>query len=321
MFLIIFASIKSIVMTLQQLRYAVAIDRYRSFAAAADALDVTQPTLSGMIGKLEEELDVKLFERSSRKVSTTTIGTKIVEQARRILMETDRIKELVSESKQATSGNFRLAVGPSIAPYILPDFIRIYIADYPQVVLSMEEMRPETMVKALLDATVDAGIATTGHITDGIYEIPLYTERFFVYLSENCRRKLPTFRPEELEHEHLWVMKEVQCLRESSFSFCKGRIGKRHVYEAGNIDTLIRIVDANGGYTIIPEMHLPMLSETQRQNVRSIDGNHLSMRKVSMYIREDYVRERMLNTVTDTLKRFMPTGMMEPALIKNGIRL
>ena len=115
-------------MTLQQLRYAVAIDRYRSFAAAADALDVTQPTLSGMIGKLEEELDVKLFERSSRKVSTTTIGTKIVEQARRILMETDRIKELVSESKQATSGNFRLAVGPSIAPYILPDFIRIYIA-------------------------------------------------------------------------------------------------------------------------------------------------------------------------------------------------
>lgn len=86
-------------MTLQQLKYLVAIDRYHSFAQAAEALDVTQPTLSGMIGKLEEELDVKLFDRTNRKVSTTTIGTKIVEQARLILMEANRINELVSESK------------------------------------------------------------------------------------------------------------------------------------------------------------------------------------------------------------------------------
>ena len=116
-------------------------------------------------------------------------------------------------------------------------------------------------------------------------------------------------------------MKEVQCLRESAFSFCKGRIGRRHVYEAGNIDTLIRIVDVNGGYTIIPEMHLPMLTEKQKSNVRRIEGNHLSLRKVSMYIREDYVRERMLNTITDTLKIFIPQDMMEGALVRNGIRL
>lgn len=105
-------------MTLQQLKYVVAIDRYRSFAAAADALGVTQPTLSGMIVKLEEELDVRLFERSSRRVATTAIGLKIVEQARRVLMETDRIVEMVSESKGSVSGEFRMAVGPSIAPYI-----------------------------------------------------------------------------------------------------------------------------------------------------------------------------------------------------------
>lgn len=308
-------------MTLQQLKYVVAIDRYRSFASAAEALEVTQPTLSGMIGKLEEELDVKLFERSSRKVTTTSIGLKIVEQARRILMETGRLKEMVSESKGDVSGEFRLSVGPSIAPYILPDFIRIYMEDYPQVALSVEEMRPEAIMKSLGDATIDAGIATTGYAAPGIFEIPLYTERFFVYLSESCQRKLPFFNPGQLEHEHLWVMKEVQCLRESAFSFCKGRIGRRHVYEAGNIDTLIRIVDANGGYTIIPEMHLPMLAESQRGNVRRIEGDHLSMRRVSMYIREDYVRERMLNTVTGTLKKFMPAGMMESPLLRNGIRL
>lgn len=308
-------------MTLQQLKYVVAIDRYRSFAAAADALGVTQPTLSGMIVKLEEELDVRLFERSSRRVATTAIGLKIVEQARRVLMETDRIVEMVSESKGSVSGEFRMAVGPSIAPYILPDFIRIYLADYPEVSLSVEEMRPGAMINSLREATIDVGIATTGHAEAGIYEITLYTERFYVYLSDSCRRKLPVFLPEQLEHEHLWVMKEVQCLRESAFSFCKGRVGKRHVYEAGNIDTLIRIVDANGGYTIIPEMHLDALDERQRRNVRRIDGDHLSFRRVSMYIREDCVRERMLNAVCDTLKKFMPRGMMEPSVVKNGIRL
>ncbi len=308
-------------MTLQQLKHIVAVDSHRSFALAAEALGLTQPTLSGMIGKLEDELDVMLFERTSRKVTTTTIGRRIVEQARQILMEADRIKEIVSESKGSVSGAFHMAVGPSIAPYILPDFIKIYMAEYPQVELLVEEMRPEAMVRALNRASIDVGIATSGHAGLGIFEIPLYTERFYVYLSEDCLRKLPVFRPEDLEHEHLWVMKEVQCLRESAFSFCKGRVGRRHVYEAGNIETLLRIVDANGGYTIIPEMHLPMLSDRQRNNVRTIDGDHLSFRKVSMYIRSDYVRERMLNTVVDVMKRFMPAGMLEQRLIDKGLRL
>ena len=308
-------------MTLQQLKYIEAIDRYRSFAEAAVSLDVTQPTLSGMVGKLEEELGVKLFERTSRKVSTTTTGSAIVRQARLVLMEANRIKEMVDEIKGDVTGELRLSVGPSIAPYILPDFIRIYMSDYPQVMLHVEEMRPEAMTRSLIDGTLDAGIATSGLSQAGIFEIPLYTERFFVYLSQGCRRKLPVFNPEDLEHEHLWVMKEVQCLRESAFSFCKGRKGKRHVYEAGNIDTLIRIVDANGGYTIIPEMHLPMLSGQQQANVRAIEGDHLSWRKVSMYIREDYVRERTLNTVADTLKKIVPQHMIDSTLRQRKIRL
>lgn len=308
-------------MTLQQLKYLVAIDRYLSFAMAAEALDVTQPTLSSMIGKLEEELDIKLFERTNRKVVTTNIGSEIVKQAQLILMETNRIHEMVSESKGAVSGEFRLAVGPSIAPYILPEFIKIYIADYPQVKLTIEELRPEAVIKNVKDSVVDAGIASTGYVCPGVFEIPLYTERFYVYLSDDCVRKHPVFKPDNLELEHLWVMKDVQCLRDSAFSFCKARTGKRHVYEAGNIDTLIRIVDANGGYTIIPEMHLPMLSERQKRNVRRVDGNHLSFRKISMYIREDYVRKRMLDTIVDTLKKFMPAGMLERPLVRNGVRL
>ena len=116
-------------MTLQQLRYVAAIDSHRSFASAAEALGVTQPTLSGMILKLEEELDVRLFDRTSRKVSPTAIGARIAVQARKILMETDRIREMVSESKGGISGEFRMAVGPSIAPDIITELIRLYLGE------------------------------------------------------------------------------------------------------------------------------------------------------------------------------------------------
>ena len=152
-------------------------------------------------------------------------------------------------------------------------------------------------------------------------EIPLYTERFYVYLAESCWRKLPTFKPENLEHENMWIMKDAQCMRDSAFSFCKARTKGNHIYEAGSIDTLIRIVDENGGFTIIPEMHLPFLTDKQRENIRKIEGNYLSQRRVSLYIKEDYIRQRMLNTIVDTLKAFMPMEMLGEGFLKYGIKI
>mgnify|MGYP002763170730 FL=1 len=116
-------------------------------------------------------------------------------------------------------------------------------------------------------------------------------------------------------------MKEAQCLRDSAFSFRKIRGKGHHIYEAGSIETLIRIVDENGGFTVVPEMHLSFLSEEQRKNVRKIEGNHLSQRRISLYIKDDYIRERMLNTITDTLKTFMPEGMLLDGILKYGIRI
>jgi LysR family hydrogen peroxide-inducible transcriptional activator len=177
------------------------------------------------------------------------------------------------------------------------------------------------MLEALLRGEIDAGIGIADNIREGILEIPLYTEKFLVYLSESCWRKLPVFKPENLEHENMWIMKDAQCLRDSAFSFCKARSIGHHIYEAGSIDTLIRIVDENGGFTIIPELHLPFLSEKQRDNVRRIEGDYLSQRRISLYIRHDYIRQRMLNTITDTLKEFMPKGMLGEGILKYGIKL
>ena len=308
-------------MNLQQLRYIVAINRFRNFARAAESCDISQPTLSAMLVKLEEELDVKIFERSSKSVTPTTAGKKIILQAEKALMETNRINEIVAEDKGRLGGSMVISVGPTIAPYILPKFIKQYREDYPSVNLTIQELKANFMIDALLRGEIDAGIAISDNVRDGILEIPLYTEKFYVYLAESCWRKLPVFKPENLEHENMWIMKEAQCLRDSAFSFCKARSKGHHIYEAGSIETLIRIVDENGGFTIIPEMHLPFLTDKQRENVRKIDGDYLSQRRVSLYIKDDYIRQRMLNTIIDTLKKYMPQGMLNEGIIKYGIKL
>lgn len=308
-------------MNLQQLRYVVAVNRFRNFAKAAEACNVSQPTLSAMLQKLEDELDLRIFERSNKSVTPTTAGEKIIRQAENILREVDRIGEIIAEDKGEIGGKFTLSVGPTIAPYILPKFIKNYREAYPSVALSIQEQKANHMLDALRRGELDAGIAISDNRQDGVLEIPLYTEQFFVYLAESCWRKLPVFKPENLEHESMWIMKDAQCLRESAFSFCKTRSKGHHIYEAGSIDTLVHIVDENGGFTIIPEMHLPFLTEQQRANVRRIEGDYLSQRRVSLYIKEDYIRQRMLNTITDTLKKFMPKGMLGEGIVKYGIKL
>lgn len=274
-----------------------------------------------MLQKLEEELDIRIFERSNKLVTPTAIGEKIIHQAERTLQEIGRIGEMLSEEKGQINGKFALSVGPTIAPYILPQFIKYYRMSFPSVDLSIQEMKADFMLNALEKGELDAGIAISGNVCDGVLEIPLYTEKFMVYLAESCWRKLPVFKPKNLEHENMWIMKDAQCLRDSAFSFCKSRSIGKHIYEAGSITTLVRIVDENGGFTIIPEMHLSFLSDKQRKNVRRIDGDYRSQRQISLYIREDYIRQRMLNTITDTLKQFMPEGMLFERIVEHGIKL
>lgn len=274
-----------------------------------------------MLVKLEDELDVRIFDRTNKVVKPTSAGERIIRQAQKALMETNRINELITESKGTVGGQLTLSIGPTIAPYLLPKFIKHYRQFYPSVELTVKEMKADHMLEAILNGEIDAGIAISDNARQGVLEMPLYTERFYVYLAESCWRKLPVFKPENLEHENMWIMKEAQCLRDSAFSFCKARGKGHHIYEAGSIETLIRIVDENGGYTIIPEMHLPFLTEKQAGNVREIQGDYLSQRRISLYIKDDYIRQRMLNTVADTLKRFVPARMMSEGIVKYGIKL
>lgn len=161
-------------MNLQQLKYIVAINRFRNFAKAADSCNISQPTLSAMLLKLEEELDVRIFDRTNKQVTPTSAGEKIILQAKKTLLELEKITELVAEEKNQIGKSLSLSVGPSIAPYILPKFIKHYRKDYPEVNLSIQEMKSEEMFHVLQDGEIDAGIAISDLSRKGYEGVDFY---------------------------------------------------------------------------------------------------------------------------------------------------
>ncbi len=308
-------------MTLQQLEYIIALNRYRNFVRAAEACHIAQPTLSAMIQKLEDELGVKLFDRSKHPVAPTEIGVRIIRQAENALSETLRIKEMIQTESETLNGTLQLGIIPTVAPYIVPEFIRYFSSDYPNIVLNISEMRTEAAIRQLRNGNIDIAILSTPLNESDLLEIPLYYERFMAYFSSE-KPVQESLSVEDLPVKHLWILQEGHCFRNQLFNFCQLSTHSEYhkIYEAGSITTLINIVDKNGGWTIIPELHLPFLNEAQRKKVREIEAPP-AVREISILIRQDYIRERILNAVADTIKKIVPLRMIDKRLKNFSIRL
>lgn len=308
-------------MTLQQMEYIVALDKYRHFVLAAESCGVTQPTLSALIQKLEEELDVKIFNRDRKQVTPTDIGEKIIRQARTALNEVYRIREVVADETSTTNGNLRIGILPTIAPYLVPDLIHHFRKSFPNVNLYIDEKENESLVKDLELGSIDMAITTLPESSKGLLEIPVYVERFVAYFSEKCSKAQQFISKGEIPAEQIWILKEGHCLPHSGLNLCKnGQIGN-HIYQAGSIETLIRIVDKNGGYTIIPELHLRFLNDKQKEKVLPLQVNPPAQRQVSLLVKEDFVRERMMQAVLDVLQQIIPEEMMDSRIKKHAVRL
>lgn len=308
-------------MTYQQLEYVVALNKTRHFVNAAELCGVTQPTLSMMIQKLEDELDVKIFDRSKHPIEVTSIGKKIIEQSQSALCQLNKINELVSAEKGDLSGNLNIAIIPTVAPYLLPKFFSLFARDYPEMSFKISEMRTDTIEKKLLLGEIDMAILSTPMNNPNILEIPLYYEKFLAYISpdeeiynenELVANHLPT--------EHLWVLEEGHCLRNQVFTFCNSNSKTLFSYEAGSIETLIKIVDENGGYTVIPELHVDMLSEKQKKNLRKLVTPE-PIREISLVIQQNFIREGHLNAVAETVKKIIPEHMLDSRLKKFAIKI
>jgi LysR family hydrogen peroxide-inducible transcriptional activator len=313
-------------MNIQQLEYIVAVDNYRHFSKAAEASFVTQPTLSMMIQKLEDELGVKIFDRSQLPVQPTEIGTRVINQARLALAQVNQIKEIIQEEKGIVKGVFRLAIIPTISPYLLPKLMQVHRDNNYDIRIVISELTTGQIIKGLANDSIDGAILATPLKEQGIIEHPIYYEQFLAYVSprEKALYAKTSLEESDLTTARLWLLDEVHCFRTQILHLCnmKKRRNNQSIfsYEAGSIDTLINIVDQNEGLTVIPEMALSNLSETQRKNVRPF-RNNTPVREVSLITRKEFFRERLLNILIDEIKAAVPRSLQDESMKKYVVPL
>jgi LysR family hydrogen peroxide-inducible transcriptional activator len=299
-------------MTLVQLEYIIAVDTWRHFATAAAKCFVTQPTLSMQLQKLEAELGVQLFDRSKVPVVPTTEGVEIIQQARMILKEVERLSELVREQKGEMVGEVRLGIIPTVAPYLLPLFLNSFLQKYPSIRLKATELTTEVLVDRLKKNLLDAGLLATPLSKPGIFEQPLFYEEFVVYVSpaEAAYRKRYVLA-DDIDVRHLWLLEEGHCMRSQIMNLCalKASVEENAFqYEAGSIETLKKMVEMQNGITILPELALRDLSPQQLQMVRHFKAP-VPVREVSLATHRSFVKKRILDALREEILLAVPQEM------------
>lgn len=297
-------------MTLVQLEYVIAVDTYRSFVAAAEHCYVTQPTLSMQIQKLEESIGAKIFDRSRQPVVPTEIGEKIIRQARVILNESKKIEELLQEEKGDISGELKVGVIPTVAPYLLPDVLTGFLKAYPKLQLQIWEYTTERILQELRVGRLDCGILSTPLQENGIEEIPLYYETFVAYVSEKSplyQKKMIT--TDEIANEKLWLLNEGHCMRGQVLNLCHYKhnqgVDASFEYNTGSVETLKRMVDINAGITILPEMSILGYDEDQLSHVRYFKAPE-PVREISLVTTRNFVKKQAVNALKNEILAIVP---------------
>jgi LysR family hydrogen peroxide-inducible transcriptional activator len=301
-------------MTLVQLEYIVAVDTYRSFVVAADKCYITQPTLSMQIQKLEEFLNVKIFDRSKQPVVPTEIGAQIITQARTVLQESQKIKELINSQQQDIVGELKIGIIPTIAPYLLPEVIAAMLEKYPDLKLLIWEYTTEDIIHHLKTGIIDCGILATPLADPTIIETPLYYENFVSYISKNSKLyKKKAIDADDLADENIWLLNEGHCMRTQVLNICRSTKNNRIqslTYNTGSVETLIRMVDINNGATLLPELAIKELNSKQLNKVRYFKTPE-PVREISIVTHKNFVKKRMLNALSEEILTIIPKPMKQ----------
>lgn len=300
-------------MTLTQLQYIVALDTHRHFVLASEKCFVTQPTLSMQVHKLEEELGVKIFDRTKQPVIPTEIGVRIIAQARVLLREAGTIRQLIDEQKDSLSGEIRIGVIPTLAPYLLPPLFRNIRAKYPLVHLVVKEIITEDVIKELKNNRLDCGIVVTPLKDTSIKEDPLFYEELFVYVSKNNALYDKKYvLPAEIDPNQLWLLEEGHCFRSQILNLCElqKHSGIHFKYETGNIETLKRMVDKSDGITILPELAVIEFSKPQWKFVKRLKEPSPA-REVSLVTHRDHLKTKLLQALKEEILSIVPKPMQK----------
>ncbi|MDT0540167.1 LysR substrate-binding domain-containing protein [Croceitalea sp. P059] len=259
-------------MTITQLQYVLAVAEYQNFTLAAEKSFVTQPTLSMQVQKLEDELGILIFDRSKKPISITEVGKKIVAQAKNIVAEADRIKDIVDQDKGFIGGDFTLGIIPTVMPTLLPMFLSTFIKKYPKVNLIIKEQATDTLIKNIQDGHLDAAIAATPLEVEFIKEKPLYYEPFVGYVPNNHRlTNLKEISTSDLDIADILLLQDGHCFRDGVINLCKSpkdRSDEHFKIESGSFETLVNLSNEGMGMTLLPFLNTLELDKRKKENLR-----------------------------------------------------
>lgn len=297
-------------MNFQQMEYVLAIDRERHFAKAAAKCFVTQPTLSMMVQKLEEELGLKLFERDRKPVMITKAGEEIIKRIKIILLEAKSLKECAAEMRGTVTGVLRLGIIPTLAPYLLPLFLKSFTASFPTLQVYIEEMVTDEMIIRIKNGDIDIGLAATPLYEEKLDEILLFQEEFFAYVSSTNKIYAKKYiLPSQIDINELWLLEEGHCFRNQMLNLCELRKTEQAFnalhYESGSIETLINLVDSSEGVTIIPHLAALNLRSEQKERIKEFTEPKPA-RQISLITLKDYPRKQIITALKSSILDHLP---------------
>ncbi len=299
-------------MTILQLEYLVALDTYRHFGRAADACHVSQPSLSAQIQKLEERLGVILFDRSARPIVPTALGEQVIAHARIVLAEAARLEAVVQEATGEMSGELRIGILGTIAPYLLPIIVQEYARRFPNVELTFDELRFDEIIERIRRDILDAGIVATSYEAPDIIEKPLYEEPLVGYVAVGHRLyHQERILPDELDPSDLWLMSPGHCFREQVLQLLPPHERQRGgaSFESGNLETLQRLVDRGKGMTLLPWLAVTGEGSHSPQSVRLFD-DPVPVRTIRMVYSRISLKKHLIRglrqTVVTAVEPYLP---------------
>jgi LysR family hydrogen peroxide-inducible transcriptional activator len=291
-------------MTITQLQYVLAVAEYQNFTLAAQKSFVTQPTLSMQIQKLEDELDVLIFDRSKKPIQLTELGAKIVQQARNIVNESDRMQDIVDQQKGYVGGSFKLGIIPTVMPTLLPMFLKHFITKYSKINLSIEEDNTESIIQKLEDGHLDAAIAATPLKNDKIKEKVLYYEPFVAYIPPNhILSGTNEIEANDLMPDEILLLEDGHCFRDNILNLCKSSRSQKNQkfhLESGSFETMIKLANEGLGMTLLPYLHTLDLSDGDKMNLRHFKKPQPA-REVSLIHNKSELKLHIIDALKDTI--------------------
>ncbi len=306
-------------MTITQLQYVLAVAEYQNFTLAAQKSFVTQPTLSMQVQKLEDELDVLIFDRGKKPIAVTEVGQKIVAQAKNIVNEASRITDIVDQEKGFIGGDYTLGIIPTVMPTLLPMFLKTFIKRYPKINLIIREQSTESLIRNIQDGHLDAAIAATPLEIEFIKERPLYYEPFVGYVPKNHRLgNHATLTPEDLDVSDVLLLQDGHCFRDGVINLCKApkELGKEHFQlQSGSFETLVNLADEDMGMTLLPYLNTLELDTDKSKNLKYFE-NPSPAREVSLIYHKSELKIQITEALHDVI-----SGIVRGAIAFQDVKI